>query len=589
MREFMKMAFATVVGIFISGFCLMLLGFMALAGLIASTESTITTVQDRSVFVLHLNGNVNERYLQNPLDKFLGEEFSTYGLDDILNSIHKAKNNDHIAGIYIEAGNFVCPTASLQEIRRALLEFKESGKFIVAYGGNYTQSTYYLASVADMIAVNPSGNIAWQGLSAQTLFLKGLLDKVGVDMQIFRVGTYKSAVEPFIAEEMSEANRKQTEAFIGSIWNSLVNDISASRQIPADSLNILADKNLSLSPAQEYIQSRLADKLMYKDEVLSYLKTLTARTEEEDLPTLRIEDMINVSETTATVGHNKGHIAVYYAYGEIDNGATTYEEGINSELVINDLRHLREDDNVKAVVFRVNSPGGSAYGSEQIWREISLLKEVKPVVVSMGDYAASGGYYISCAADYVYAEPTTITGSIGIFGMIPNTQKLMEDKLGLHFDGVKTNKLADFGDISRPFNPEEATLVQNMVNEGYALFTKRCAEGRHMPIEKLREIAEGRVWTGKDALKLGLVDELGGIYQALDKAASLAQLTDYTARSYPAQEDKWFRLLDIKADHYIQSQLHSALGDFYPSIRFIRQIGQADRIQARLPFELSIH
>lgn len=589
MREFMKMAFATVVGIFISGFCLMILGFMVLAGLIASTENSVTTVKDQSVFVLELNGSVSERYLQNPLDKLFGEEFSTYGLDDILNSIQKAKHNDKIAGIYIEAGNFVCPTASLQEIRRALLDFKESGKFIVAYGGNYTQGTYYLASVADMVAVNPAGSISWQGLSAQTLFMKGLLEKIGIDMQIFRVGTYKSAVEPFIAEEMSEANRRQTEAFIGSIWTSLVNDVSASRQIPADSLNILADRNMSMSPAKEYIQSKLADRLMYKDEVLSYLKTLTARTEEDDLPTLRIEDMINVTDSPAITHRAQEHIAIYYAYGEIDNGATTYEEGINSELVINDLRRLREDKNVKAVVFRVNSPGGSAYGSEQIWREISLLKAVKPVVVSMGDYAASGGYYISCAADYIYAESTTITGSIGIFGMIPNTQKLMEDKLGLHLDGVKTNKLADLGDISRPFSPEEAALVQNMVNEGYALFTKRCAEGRHMPIEKLYEIAEGRVWTGEDALQLGLVDELGGIYQALDKAASLAQLTNYTTRSYPAQEDKWFRLLELKTDHYIQSQLRSAMGDFYPGVRFIQQIKQADRVQARLPFEMSIH
>ena len=452
MKEFIKMAFATVVGFLISGFCLMILGIMFFAALVASTENTTTTVKDRSVFVLELNGNVAERYQTSPLDKLLGEDFSTYGLDQILSSIRKAKENESIAGIYIEAGNFVCPTASLQEIRRALLDFKESGKFIVAYGGNYTQSTYYLASVADNLAVNPSGSIAWQGLSAQTVFLKGLLEKIGVEMQIFRVGTYKSAVEPFIAHEMSDANRKQTEVFIGSIWNNLVNDISASRHITSEELNALADKNLSFCPAQEYIQTKLADKLMYKDEVLSYLKTLTGRTEKEELPTLRLEDMINVPETASKSNLHKDRIAIYYAFGEIDNGSNTYDEGINSEVVINDLRRLREDDKIKAVVFRVNSPGGSAYGSEQIWREISLLKEVKPVVVSMGDYAASGGYYISCAANYIYAEPTTITGSIGIFGMIPNAQKLLEDKLGLSFDGVKTNKLADLGDFSRPFN-----------------------------------------------------------------------------------------------------------------------------------------
>lgn len=589
MKEFIKMAFATVVGFLISGFCLMILGIMFLAALVASTENTTTTVKDRSVFVLELNGNVAERYQTSPLDKLLGEDFSTYGLDQILSSIRKAKENESIAGIYIEAGNFVCPTASLQEIRRALLDFKESGKFIVAYGGNYTQSTYYLASVADNLAVNPSGSIAWQGLSAQTVFLKGLLEKIGVEMQIFRVGTYKSAVEPFIAHEMSDANRKQTEVFIGSIWNNLVNDISASRHITSEELNALADKNLSFCPAQEYIQTKLADKLMYKDEVLSYLKTLTGRTEKEELPTLRLEDMINVPETASKSNLHKDRIAIYYAFGEIDNRSNTYDEGINSEVVINDLRRLREDDKIKAVVFRVNSPGGSAYGSEQIWREISLLKEVKPVVVSMGDYAASGGYYISCAANYIYAEPTTITGSIGIFGMIPNAQKLLEDKLGLSFDGVKTNKLADLGDFSRPFNQEESALVQQMVNQGYALFTQRCADGRRMPIEKIQEIAEGRVWTGEDAKKLNLVDELGGINQAVEKAASLAELTEYSIQSYPAQEDKWFRLLDLKSDHYIQSQIRSAFGDFYPGVRFMQQIKHADRIQARLPFELSIN
>lgn len=522
MKEFLKYTFATVCGLVLTGVVFTILGIISLAGIVASSSGTETVVKDRSVFVLELKGNVVERYQENPLMQFLGEDYTTYGLDDILTSIRKAKENDKIKGIYIDAGAFACQTASMQAIRNALVDFKKSGKFIVAYAGTYSQGTYYIASVADKVIANPSGSIGWHGLAAQTMFLKGLLDKVGVEMQVFRVGTYKSAVEPYIATEMSPANREQTQAFIGSIWQQILNEVSESRKIPADSLNALASRNMDLQPAELYLSTGLADTLMYKDEVLAYLKQLTDCKEDDKLNTLSLEDMINVKRNVPK--DKSGNIvAVYYAYGEIDGSESNDGEGINSEKVIKDLRKLREDESVKAVVLRVNSPGGSAYGSEQIWREVSLLKQEKPVVVSMGDYAASGGYYISCAADWIVAEPTTLTGSIGIFGLVPNAEGLLKDKLGLNFDVVKTNELADLGNLTRPFNEEERTLMQNMVNKGYELFTKRCADGRKMDIEDIKKIAEGRVWTGEMAKDLKLVDELGGLDKAVDAAVSRAK------------------------------------------------------------------
>lgn len=374
MKEFLKYTFATVCGLILTGVVFTILGIISLAGIVASSSGTETVVKDRSVFVLELKGSVVERYQDNPLMQFLGEDYTSYGLDDILASIRKAKGNDKIKGIYIDAGAFACQTASMQAIRNALVDFKESGKFIVAYAGSYSQGTYYIASVADKVIANPSGSIGWHGLAAQTMFLKGLLDKVGVEMQVFRVGTYKSAVEPYIATEMSPANREQTQAFIGSIWQQILNDVSESRKISVDSLNALASRNMDFQPAELYISTGLADTLMYKDEVLAYLKQLTDCKEDDKLNTLSLEDMINVKRNVPK-DKSGNVVAVYYAYGEIDGGESKDGEGINSEKVIKDLRKLREDESVKAVVLRVNSPGGSAYGSEQIWREVSLLKE----------------------------------------------------------------------------------------------------------------------------------------------------------------------------------------------------------------------
>lgn len=588
MKEFFKFTLATILGLLVTGFIFMIIGIASVAGLLASSE-TETTVHNNSVFVLDLQGSIAERYQPTPIDQLLDEEQSVYGLNDISASIEKAKENDQIKGIYLNVGNFSSGSASLQEIRQALADFKESGKFIIAYGGGYSQSGYYLASIADKIILNPSGSISWHGLSAQTLFVKDLLKKVGINVQIFRVGTYKSAVEPLIGTEMSPANKEQTQAFVQSIWNQMTDDIAQSRQLTQEQLNILADQYMDFQPADSCIANGLADTLMYKDEVLAYLKSQIGLKEKDKLHTLTLSDMINIKRNTPR-DKSGNIIAVYYAYGEIDNSSSyNYnEEGINSEKVITDLRKLREDKNIKAVVLRVNSPGGSAYGSEQIWREVKLLKEEKPVIVSMGDYAASGGYYISCAADWIVAEPTTLTGSIGIFGMVPDFSELVTQKLDLHIDGVKTNKLADLGNIARPLNAEEKALIQQSVNNGYELFTRRCAEGRNMPIEDLKKIAEGRVWTGAMAKELKLVDELGNLQTALKAASQHAKIENYNVVAYPKPKDFLTTLMKTRKDSYIQSQVEATFGDFSKGFTLLKNLNKADRLQTRIPFELSI-
>ena len=585
MKDFIKFTFASLLGVLLAGIVFAILGIVSMVGMMA-TSDTETVVKENSIFMLKLNGTLSERASENPFQSFLGEENTNYGLDEILSSIQKAKDNENIKGIYLHAEALETSFASLEEIRSALMDFKESGKWIVAYGDQYDQGTYYLASTADKIIVNPQGSIAWHGLASQVVFFKDLLGKLGVDMQIFKVGTYKSAVEPFIATEMSPANREQTTAYITSIWNKLLEDISASRNLSVDSLNYYADQMMDLRPAQDYITYGMADTLMYKDEVLSYLKNMSDREADESLRTLSLEDMKNVKRNVPK-DKSGNIIAVYYAYGEIDNSTST-DEGIDSKKVCRDLRKLREDETVKAVVLRVNSPGGSAYGSEQIWNEVVKMTAEKPVVVSMGDYAASGGYYISCAADCIVANPTTLTGSIGIFGMFPNMEKLFSDKLGLNFDMVKTNKLADMGDLTRPFNAAESEIMQNYINNGYKLFVKRCADGREMTTEAIEKIAEGRVWTGATAKELGLVDELGGLDKALEIAAEKAGVEAYSTITYPAKEGMFSSLLNQSKNDYIEGQLEESIGEYYHQFKFIKNLKEADPVQARLPFEMII-
>ena len=582
MKEFMKFTFASLLGVILAGIVFTILGIISMVGMVASSD-TETVVKENSIFVLNLEGTLSERVQENPFQKLLGEENQAYGLDDILSSIRKAKNNENIKGIYLQPTSLSTSFASLEEIRHALVDFKGSGKFIVAYADQYTQSMYYLASVADKVIVNPQGTISWHGLASQPVFFKDLLNKLGIEMQIFKVGTYKSAVEPYIATEMSEANREQVTAFLTSIWGRLLEDVSASRNIPKETLNNYADQMMDLKQAEEYLTCGLADTLLYKDGVLNYLKELSGREADESLRTLSLNDMKNVKRNTP-LDKSGNIIAVYYAFGGIDDG-TSPEEGINSEKVITDLRKIREDETIKAEVLRVNSPGGSAYGSEQIWHEVVLLKAKKPVIVSMGDYAASGGYYISCAADTIVADPTTLTGSIGIFGMFPNMQGLLTDKIGLHFDMVKTNRFSDMGDMTRPFNADEREAMQNYINNGYKLFVKRCADGRGMSTEAIEKIAEGRVWTGEAAKELGLVDELGGLDRALEIAAQKVGIEAYSVVNYPAKESFFSTLLDEGKNDYIETKMSESLGEYFHYVKFIQNLKDTDRIQARMPFD----
>ena len=591
MKDFLKFTLATVTGIILSSIVLFIIGMVTLFGIMAASD-TETIVKKNSVMILDLSGTLVERTQEDPLgilSQLFNDDSNTYGLDDILSSIKKAKENEDIKGIYLQANSLGTSYASLQEIRNALLDFKESGKFVIAYADSYTQGLYYLSSAADKVLLNPKGMIEWRGIASTPLFYKDLLQKIGVEMQIFKVGTYKSAVEPFIATEMSPANREQVTTFISSIWSQVTEGVSASRNIPVDSLKAYADRMLMFYPAEESVRCGLADTLVYRNDVRDYLKRLVDIDEDDNLSLLGLGDMINVRKNVPK-DKSGNIIAVYYASGEITDypGSATSEEGIVGSKVIRDLRKLKDNDDVKAVVLRVNSPGGSAFASEQIWYAVKELKTKKPVIVSMGDYAASGGYYISCGADTIVAEPTTLTGSIGIFGMVPNVKELT-DKIGLSYDVVKTNKYADFGNIMRPFSEGEKALLQMMVAEGYDTFITRCAEGRHTTKEAIEKIAEGRVWTGEAAKELGLVDELGGIDKALDIAVAKARVGGYTIVSYPEKKDVLSSLLDTKPTNYVESQLlKSKLGEYYRQFGLLTNLKEQSMIQARVPFELNI-
>ncbi len=589
MKDFFKFTFATVTGVILSAIVLFFVGALIFFSAIASSEAE-TQVGKNSVMMLELKGELRERNESMPYETLLGNDYQTYGLDDILSSIRKAKENENIKGIYLQMDYLAAGYAAVEEIRNALLDFKQSGKFVVAYADNYQQNLYYLATAADKVLMNPKGALDWRGLASAPVFYKDLLEKIGVEMQIFKVGTYKSAVEPFIATEMSPANREQVTAYLQSVWSEITSAVSATRNISTDKLNQYADRMMTLQPAEEAVKCELVDTLIYKNDVRDYLKPLAGVDKDDRLPILGLQDMINVRKNTPK--DKSGNIvAVYYASGEIvdyESSSFSDQPTIIPSKVIRDLRRLQEDEDVKAVVLRVNSPGGSAYGSEQMWHAVSQLKKEKPVIVSMGEYAASGGYYMSCNADTIVAQPTTLTGSIGIFGMYPNVKGLT-DKIGLDFDVVKTNEYADFGATGRALNPGEQALMQNMVNQGYDLFLTRCSEGRGIAKDELDKIAQGRVWTGTAAKELGLVDELGGLDRALEIACQKAGVDSYTVISYPAKQTFLEMLMDTNPGTYLKSRfLSGKAGELYRQFSILENFNKCDRIQARLPFELNI-
>ena len=589
MKNFFKYVLATITGIVLLSLIMGIIAVVAMVGLAASSAGS-TPVEENSVFTLTLSGQLDERAETSPIAKLTGQVSANLGLDDILSAIQKAKENENIKGIYIEAGLFSSDApASTHAIREALLDFKKSKKWIVAYADSYEQSTYYICSVADKIFLNPQGMVDWHGLSSNPYFVKDLLAKFGVKVQLCKVGKYKSAPEMLTADGMSEPNREQVTAYINGIWQVMVNEVANSRKIPVDSLNAYADRFVALANQPDYVKMKLVDKLMYTDEVKGEIKKMLKIDADEKIAQLTLGDMEGVKGKK----QEGEEVAVYYAYGDIvdseTGGLTNDEHSIVATTVCKDLEKLADDDDVKAVVLRVNSPGGSAYASEQIWHSIMKLKEKKPVVVSMGGYAASGGYYISCPADYIFAEPTTITGSIGIFGMFPDFSGLLTEKLGIKFDEVKTNKFSAFGTMSRPFNAEEMALLEQYIGRGYELFRKRVADGRKQTTEQIEEIAQGRVWLAKDALKIKLVDEIGSLDKAIQKAAKLAKLDKYYTAGYP-EEAGWLEsLMSMESKgNYLDEQLQATLGEYYKPFTFVKNIHRQNAIQARLPYYLNI-
>lgn len=592
MKEFMKIVLGTVVGLFLTFMIISILSILSLAGMMIN-EGMSSPIKDNSILKINLSGTMQERAESNPLAMIMGEEAEGIALDNALTALDKAAKNEKVKGVYIEAGILGSSPAMAQELRQAIVKFKKSGKWVIAYGDRYSKMSYYIASAADEVLLNPSGSVDFSGMASTLMFFKETLAKLGVKMQVFKVGTYKSAVEPYICTEMSDANREQISSYLGDVWSQVLKDVSKSRKRSEAELNSLADTLTVIAKAETSVEGGLVDRLCYIDEVKETLRKKMGLDDDDDdeLIFTTIDDMAKSESLDDKVDDQ---IAVYYAYGEIVDiaaqGGFSQDHQIVGSKMVNDLQQLRKDDDIKAVVIRVNSPGGSAYASEQIWREITLLKKEKPVVVSMGGLAASGGYYISCPADKIYAENTTLTGSIGIFGMIPDASELITDKLGVRFDGVKTNKMSDLGaNLGRPFNEAESAMLQSMVEDGYDLFTRRVAEGRGIPQDSVKVIGEGRVWTGRQGLKIGLVDKIGNLEDAISAASKLAKLKEYRAVPYPQDDENPFTAMFNKSKSgYLDSQIRETLGEYYSGYSIYKNLRNMNPIQARMPFDVVI-
>lgn len=590
MKDFFKYTAATVVGIIVFTIVCVALSVMSIVGMVASASAT-QAVEKNSVLVLKLNGSIDEQGTDNTIGKLTGNYIPSTGLNDILSAIKKAKDEENIKGIYIDAGVLSTDYATLQEIRSALEDFRKSGKKIIAYADTYSQGSYYLASVADKIYLNPIGMVDWHGIGAQPVFYKDMLAKFGVKFQVVKVGTFKSATETYTEEHMSDANRLQTKMFLDGTWKQVCNAVSKSRGISVDSLNRYADELLMFQSAESLVKRKVVDGLAYASDMKDIAKTQFGIGKDDDLNRLFVSDMTNVKEKQ-TSGEE---IAIYYAYGDIVQSEKVSLLGgglhcIVSSTVCSDLKDLMDDDDVKAVVIRVNSGGGDAFASEQIWHQVMELKKKKPVVVSMGGYAASGAYYMSAPASWIVAQPTTLTGSIGIFAVFPDMSGLVTQKLGVKFDEVKTNRNSTFGNLmARPFNEEETAVMQQYVNRGYQLFRKRVADGRRLPVESVEKIAQGRVWLGADAIGLKLVDQLGGLNDAVAKAAKLAKLGEYYTVDYPAPSSWIDQLLAGASDAgSVDARLRLTLGDLYEPVSLMRNLDKHEALQARIPFAINM-
>ena len=587
MKDFFKNVFATMLGLFLFGIVMSFMGFMCLIGIIASSSST-TKIEDNSVLVLKLDGSMTEQEEENMMNSLQG--ISSLSFEGTMKAIKKAKDDDKVAGIYLEAGQFGADLAQAEEIEKALLDFRKSGKWIIAYGENYSTLGYYLASTANKIYLNKEGMIEWSGIGGEKVYYKNLLAKVGIKFVTTKVGKYKSAVEQLTADNISDADREQTQRYLDGWWNTILATVAKNRSLNKDSLNAYADRVITLEAPENMQKYKLVDGLIYNDQIADIVRKQLGIDKEDDINKLTVDD-INADDTPVT----GEYIAVYYAYGDIVDKASPQsifqdDRQIVGNDMCKDLEDLAKDDDVKAVVIRVNSGGGSAYASEQIWHQISELKKVKPVVVSMSGAAASGGYYLSSNANWIVADPTTITGSIGIFGLFLDRSELYTKKLGINYAEVKTNRNSVFGASGHPFTPEQLSLLQNNVNRGYMLFKKRVAEGRKMTMEQVENIAQGRVWLGQDAIKLKLVDQLGGLDDAIVKAAKLAKMNDYETASYPSPLSTWEQLLGsyVGGDDLLNGKMQAYLGEFYEPFKIINDAKYMDKVQARMPYIIKI-
>ena len=596
MKKFILIVCGSFVGAFLA-FMFFMIAAMIMSFTIMGSMGSMgnakkaVSVSKHSILKLDLGTTISERSGNEEIDMFSmmrGEGLpSSMGLNTLLSAIENAAEDNKVDGIYIECNGVSAAPATLQTVRRALKEFKKSGKWIAAYGyEGINQADYYLASVADSIFINPVGAVDIHGMASVTPYMKKLLDKVGVEMQIVRVGTFKSAVEPYMLDDMSDANRLQQEHYLGAIWQEMLDSIAADRKMQPEALNSICDSVVFCLEVKDLIKNKLVDKMVYKEEMENILRARTEVDKDEDLNFVSPDDLASSLEDAVS----GDHIAVLYAVGEIDGSSSVLssgEEGIDSEKISETIYELMKDDNVKGMVFRVNSPGGSAFGSEQIWKAIMDFKAAgKPVAVSMGDYAASGGYYISCCADRIFAERTTITGSIGIFGMIPSYKGLVENKLGVHMASVKTNENGDMGAVGKDLTPAQKAALQNMVNHGYELFTKRCADGRHVTQDSIKSIAEGRVWDAITAKQIGLVDEFGGIREAVAWVAKKLNMgKDYKTQNYPAIEDKFMALLDKYMAGRYEARLQSEMGMFYDWHKQLQRIMGREQVLCLMPIE----
>lgn len=588
MRQFFKFMLASMAGFILT----ILIMFFFLTIFIASVASMAgkkeVAISEKTLLHLKFDKVIPERSPVGPFQFSSSSIFETTnvpGLLETMDLIKKASEDKNIAGIYLEMSNIPSGMATLEEIRNELLEFKKSGKFIYAYGEVYSQKAYYLASVADKIFVNPQGSIDFKGLSGQVMFFKGLLDKLDVNAQIIRHGKYKSAIEPFITDKMSDANKEQTLTYVGSIWNHMVDQIGMTRKLDKELMMRAAD-SLLLETPEDAVRLGFADQIAYKDQFIDLIKSAAGIDKDDKVKLVSLSKYKDVRPSVVPK-RSKNKIAIIYATGDIVSGEGN-QDNLSSERISKAIRKARMDSTIKAIVFRINSPGGSALASEVILREVKLAAETKPFVASMGDYAASGGYYIACAADTILANPTTLTGSIGVFGIIPDMQNFFRNKLGITFDNVKTNENSDYMTVTRPMTSYEEKVITNQIERIYSTFVNHVSEGRSMPAAGVDSIGQGRVWSGIDGLRINLVDKTGGLRNAIAVAASMANLEDYRTVGLPEQKDPLTELLEGFSGDTQDVKLKESLGVFYPVYKEVQSLTNAKGVQARLPFIIEV-